>query len=169
MKCEKCGKNNANVKIIKELNNKKEEIMLCERCAKEIEDFIVQAELDDVVNYNLSDILTNLVSYINSDFENEGMKICTICGTTYDELKKDGQVGCINCYTVFGEEIEKVLKVIQGTEDNNSRKYKYLDGYKNNMKLLEEELKVAISYEEYEKAIVIRDLLVGIKLNKEKS
>ena len=169
MKCEKCGKKNANVKIIKELNNKKEEIMLCERCSKEIEDLIVQAELDDMVNYNLSDILTNLVSYINSDFENEGIKMCTICGTTYDEFKKDGQVGCINCYTVFEIEIEKVIKAIQGTIDNNSKKYKYLDGYKDDINLLEEELRSAIAYEEYEKAVVIRDLLIDIKLNREKN
>ena len=168
MKCEKCGKNNPKVKIIKELGTIRQEIMLCERCAKEIEDFIVESELDDIVNYNLSDVLSNLVSYINSDFENEGMKVCTVCRTTYDELKKNGQVGCVNCYTVFEEEIKKVTKNIHGTTENKVSKYKYLLGYKNNRELLEEELKIAVNYEEYETAVIIRDLLLDIKSNGEK-
>jgi len=42
-------------------------------------------------------------------------KICEKCGIRLSDLKRDGIVGCMNCYKIFGEDIKHMVLRKQGT------------------------------------------------------
>lgn len=89
-------------------------------------------------------------------------KVCTVCGSTYDQIVKTQKIGCPECYYTFQEEFLDTLK-----KNNVSGVYKgslpkKLKGYKSTLvNRVEMQLKLeeAIAAEEYEKAALYRDYL----------
>lgn len=164
MKCDKCGKDNAVIKIINEVDGVRKKIMLCKKCSLNIDEFILGKELNkeefcDDIGISLND----LVKYINNDLTFDTVKKCPVCGVSSEVIKERGSIGCEECYKIFEEEIESLVDEIHGIKDNRQSKYKYLFGTKENIQSLEEELKLAIKTEEYEKACILRDLIKDIK------
>lgn len=41
-------------------------------------------------------------------------RVCPRCGTTIEEYRRSGLVGCAQCYTVFREELLKSVSHVQG-------------------------------------------------------
>ena len=106
---------------------------------------------------------------------------CDNCGSTFDDIINTGRVGCKDCYSVFEDRLDPIIKKLQGqnrhvgrigkiidskidskngvenkTEKNESKK---VTDNKEQSKLekLQEDLKVAIKEERYEDAAKIRD------------
>lgn len=42
-------------------------------------------------------------------------KICPKCGTTLEEFRRTGLLGCAICYRAFAEEIMPTLRLVQGS------------------------------------------------------
>lgn len=40
---------------------------------------------------------------------------CEVCGTRLSDIKRDGIVGCLNCYKIFDSEIKQIVMRNQGT------------------------------------------------------
>ena len=139
----------------------------------------------------------NFSSFLGNFFEDEKeflpsfvkpeKTICDKCGMTYDEFINTGKFGCDNCYEIFSEKIDPILKNIQAgnrhvglgivggkskKERVNKEKYQNVgasiaypkeenDIEKRNtntkLKELKQNLKTAIQEERYEDAAKIRD------------
>lgn len=166
MICEKCKKNKATVKIVKIVGDQKIEESLCVNCA-----FGVESKNQNSIkkSFDINKFMGSLLNSadINVDgilhskiVEENNEKKCDLCGTTYDEIKNFGLIGCGKCYKVFKQEIEEKIRSYQGMSQMRKRKkYNFISENEKNIDDLEYELKEAIKYEEYEKAVVIRDCI----------
>ncbi|MDR0978726.1 MAG: UvrB/UvrC motif-containing protein [Lachnospiraceae bacterium] len=173
MKCQNCLKNEANFIYKQNINGVKKEIILCDECREKMGvnkmDFNIPISFSsffgDMLNeYNSSNILT---------FMPEVKEIkCENCNTTYDEFMKTGKFGCANCYNVFENKIDPILKRIHGENTYLGRKSKeneitILKKTKttkakattkvDKLEELKQELKKLIQEENYEQAAIVRD------------
>lgn len=104
MKCEYCGKEEANVQYHENVNGEKRELMLCSNCAKSL---------------NLIDF-PNMLSYFFSSHPKElfaeeyKKEVCNKCSYTFDDYLKQGFFGCPDCYSAFDNRIDSLLNKIHG-------------------------------------------------------
>lgn len=182
MLCDNCGKREANVRYSENINGRKKELNLCEECSKKM----------GITNMNLS-IPIDFSSFFGEfmeDFETpEFMPLlneiktlkCNNCGSTFENIANTGMLGCGNCYEVFEERLDPIIRRIQGANRHVGRVKKIIDSKidkklsnestqkenkpkglekskkESQLEKLQEELKQAIKEERYEDAAKIRD------------
>lgn len=181
MLCDNCGKREANVKYTENINGRRTELNLCEECSEKLG--IGQ------MNFNMPIDFSNFFGSILDDFDttdflpllNEMKSVkCDTCGYTFDDIVNSGKIGCENCYDVFEDRLDNLIKRVQGSnrhvgrigkiidkkiEDKTNLK-NHIENVKNEEKeitqeskieKLKEDLKFAIKEERYEDAAKIRD------------
>jgi len=165
MLCELCKQNEATVYITKIINGNKQEMRICEKCAKENEGINITGDMNFITPFSFQNILSGLMDYINQSQPSETKPIepnCKKCGTTYSEFKKTGVFGCSDCYKYFNLTITPVIKRVQGSNEHIG-KIPLKSGKdlmeRKRLSQLKDDLQKAISTEEYEKAAQIRDLI----------
>ena len=178
MLCQNCGKNEVNFRYTQIINGVKKEMALCDKCAKELG----FESLDFNMPINFSSFLGDFLSVASENsflpsFVKTNTLQCNKCGMTYDEFANSGKLGCANCYDVFSDPLEQVLKKIHGSTSHVGRCEKVTEGDENiteklnknekakskktekedKVEKLESELKQAVKEERYEDAAKIRD------------
>ena len=154
MLCERCKKNEASYHITKIVNHKKIDLNLCGQCAKDIG--VISSPL------SFQNIISEMMGYISQPIEIEKHyePRCRNCGTYYSEFKKEGLLGCSECYKSFKDEIDPVIKRVQGSLKHTGKipasRVKSMPD-KNEVDGLKVMLQKAIENEEYENAAKIRD------------
>jgi protein arginine kinase activator len=164
MLCQHCQKRIANVHFTQIINNNKIEMYLCENCAREKGQMNVGGPL------SISDFLGGLigVGHTNPFTQNPeaDRSVCDKCGMTYEEFQRIGKFGCSNCYELFGDRIQPLLKRLHGNVEHNGKipanVAKEISSSKE-ISSLKELLNKAIQNEEYEKAAEIRDKIKNIE------
>ena len=122
MLCQNCGKNEANVRYTQIVNGVKKEMILCEDCARKlgIGNFKMRMPL------HFSNLLGNLFEDYDEgllpSFIKENSRECDSCGTLYDDFINTGLLGCADCYDMFEDRLDPMLKNIQGNTKNIGRK-----------------------------------------------
>ena len=155
MKCQNCGKNNANVRYTQVINGDKMELFLCDECANEM-------NIGMNFNFGINDVFSSFFD----DFT--GLKTITMpeiikcknCGLSYDEFAKTGMLGCEECYDTFSSRLDGILNRLHGSNRNliNKNANRINENKEiSELDKLKDELKVCIEKEEYEKAAVLRD------------
>lgn len=188
MLCQKCNKNEANVKYTEIINGEKKEMMLCEGCSHEL-------GLDNI-SFNMpidfSSFFGGLLedeAYNNPEFMPLFQSVkelkCDNCNMTYDDFINQGKFGCPDCYDVFSSKIDSLLKRIHGSNEylgrralrstsnkqntsvgvgaNSEPKNEKTTSKDNKIDKLQEDLKKAIADERYEDAAKIRDEINSLK------
>lgn len=187
MLCQNCEKNEANVKYTQIVNGVKKEMILCEECAEKMG--------INSVKFNMPISFSNFLGDFFDDYNEEQLlpsfmkekhNKCTTCGEMYTEFIKTGLLGCPECYDIFEDRLDPVLKNIQGNIKHTGRKplnfesklknigeNKQSHNDKNTSKepkqqnselsKLQEELNKAIKEERYEDAAIIRDKIKNIE------
>ena len=164
MICERCKKNEATVHITKIMNGVKHEVKLCEKCAKETENLNLSfgGDMKLPEAFSFQNILSGLMDYINQSPQGttKNELICKNCGNTYSEFRKNGILGCSECYENFNATLLPVIKRVQGNLEHIGKlPKKSAKGIMEKKRLLQlkEELQRVIVAEEYEKAAELRD------------
>lgn len=185
MLCQNCNKNEANVKYTQIVNGVKKQMILCDKCAKELgldsQYFNMPIDFSSFLGDMFSDYTD---SFIPSILEPKSI-ICNNCNMTYEEFLSKGKFGCEHCYDTFEDKINPLLKKIQvnnkhigrGKQEikedisNYEKTRKQSDNKKNNeeklesnkevntVEFLKERLKKEIEEERYEDAAITRDEL----------
>ena len=168
MLCERCGNHEASVHLTRIINGEKEEMHLCEECARKSS----QMNSDDN-NLSFQSLLSGILNHDfsndeSSDFKNNKSNklICPNCGMSYQEFTKKGVFGCEECYNVFEDKLDELFKRIHG---NIRHKGKYPLSFKQKIKAkteiadLKKEMQFAVEKEDFEKAAEIRDKIHAIK------
>ena len=190
MLCQNCGKNEVNFRYTQIVNGVKKEMTLCEDCARKLGlyndmDFSMPISMSSF----LGDMLGNYEEAFLPSFSSIATSKCNTCGTDYDEFIERGLLGCENCYDVFSNKIDSLLKNIHGSNRHVGRISKFIESnnnlnefnkaekeLKNNKKEkvskieeLKEKLNKAIKEERYEDAAKLRDEIKkeDKKLNKD--
>lgn len=174
MLCENCGQNEATIKFTQIINGKKTEMMLCEECGQKMGISDMNFEMPIDISNFLGDLIMDEESSSFMPLNSNSSKLkCDKCNMTYEEFLNEGKFGCEECYKVFGDKIDSLLKSIQGTEKYIGRKANHnennvIEEVKENNKIeeLQRQLKNAIKEEKYEEAAKIRDEIKGLKGDK---
>lgn len=161
MLCERCKKNEAKVHIIKIINGEKSETLLCEKCAKELTEIPFDNKFIPDNKMTFQNILSGFFETLDKGNKNQKIEVvCKSCGLTYSEFKKNGKLGCSNCYKSFQDLLKSRIKRIQGDTEHIGKIPKRESNeviQRKRINKLKEELQQAIINEEYEEAAVIRD------------
>ena len=183
MLCDNCGKREANVRYSENINGRKKELNLCEECSKKLGigqmDFSIPIDFSSFFGGLMEDFgATEFMPMLN---ELKTLK-CNSCGYTFDDIANTGRLGCKDCYDVFEDRLDPIIKRIQGANHHVGRIGKIVDNKidskinsnhvdetkkeKKEMSKLEElqeKLKEAIKEERYEEAAKIRDEIKKIE------
>ena len=182
MLCQKCNKNEANVKYTEIINGEKKEMMLCENCSHELGldniNFNMPIDFSSFFGGLLEDEAYNTPEFMPL-FQSVKELKCDNCNMTYDEFINQGKFGCPDCYDVFSNKIDSLLKRIHGSNEYLGRralssklnkqntsvggavhsdpKNEATTSKDNKLEKLQHDLKKAIAEERYEDAAKIRD------------
>jgi protein arginine kinase activator len=162
MLCEMCKQNNASVHIVRIINGAKQELNICERCAKESQGFGFDEDIKMDAPFTFQNVISGWMDYMNQSPHNvrHTEAACQHCGMTFAEFRQKGLMGCADCYRQFSSTVMPVIKRVQGnTEHIGKIPLKAGKEIMERKRLLslKEELQKAILAEEYEKAAEIRD------------
>ena len=181
MLCDNCGKREANVRYSENINGVKKELHLCEECSRKL-------GITDRMDFRMPSLdFSNFFGSFLEDFStpefmpllNEVKQIkCDSCNSTFDDIINTGRYGCANCYDVFEDRMDPILKKLQGANRHTGRlgkisdnKLKYEESkenkkqekHENKLEELQAKLKQAIKEERYEDAAKIRDEINKLK------
>lgn len=165
MKCEKCHVNDATVKIVRIINNEKEEIYLCRDCAREGKALSFTNQ-----DFSVSDFLSSFMGFHpqKQSYEKEATdSVCEKCKMTWSEFRKASRLGCDQCYETFREELMPMIRQVHGhTEHQGQVPLPERLQKQQKIKDLKGELQIAIVEEEYEKAAEVRDKIKALEEEK---
>ncbi|RKD26407.1 Protein-arginine kinase activator protein McsA [Caminicella sporogenes DSM 14501] len=159
MLCQNCHEREATVHVTKIINNQKQEIHLCEQCAKKSDDI----NFDFDTTFTINNFLTGLLDSIHSSpFKVDYIKTttCSKCGMSYGKFKQLGRLGCFECYKTFNEKLLPLIKRIHGSETHIGKIPKKAGSrirLKHEIMSLKKQLQMAVEKEEFEKAAKLRD------------
>lgn len=177
MLCDNCGKREANVRYSENINGRKKELNLCEECSKKLGigqiDFNMPIDFSSFFEGFMDDFgAPEFMPILN---EIKTLK-CDSCGYTFDQIANTGRLGCKDCYDVFEDRLDPIIKRIQGANRHVGRIGKIIDEkidskvepkeqnkkqkektQVSEIEKLQEKLKIAIKEERYEEAAKIRD------------
>lgn len=171
MLCQNCGKNEANFKYTQIINGVKKELTLCSECARKLG----VDSIDIPINFTsfLGDFFNDYAeSSLLPSFSTNDVK-CKTCNMTYNDFINTGMFGCSDCYDVFSNPIDSLLKNLHGTSKHIGRgvknakvtqieKTNKVEPIKNEKDELQKQLDKAIKEERYEDAAKLRDKIKEI-------
>ena len=166
MLCDVCKQAEAKVHLTQIVEGVTKKIDLCEACSK-------AKGVDDPTGFSLADLLLGLGAAQESAptaavAEETSQVVCPQCGFSHADFKKSGRLGCAECYHVFAEGLESLLKTMhKGIRHVGKvpRAQKQKVDHSAQLKALHAKLDKAIADENFEEAAVLRD---EIKLAKHK-
>ncbi|SFM02823.1 UvrB/UvrC motif-containing protein [Halanaerobium salsuginis] len=179
MLCDNCHQNEAAVHLTRIINGKKEEIHLCEECAKDNaklntdqNDLSVQSLLAGILNNNFGFDQTKFYQQntLEDRQSSSEFEVCPGCGLSYQEFASKGLFGCSQCFNTFSERLDNLFKRIHGNVRHSGKKVHYLKQQEatvieiNDLKAAMEK---AVAVENFEKAAELRDKIHALQKNME--
>lgn len=157
MLCNECGKNQATVHSVQILNGVRKESHLCAECAAK------HADISSLGAFNVSDFFKGFLDMGTPNYVVEG---CRNCGTTLADFKRDGRLGCSECYNQFRRNIIPVLRQVHGNVTHAGDVPREADEQTQRRRELEKlrgELQKAVEGEDFERAAQLRDQINALK------
>ncbi len=158
MKCEHCDQT-ATVHVTRVAQGKVHKVHLCEACAQKMG--MGPSPSSTGSGPTVADALLGggMSGSVSSPHR---VRRCPGCGLTLRGLQKEGRLGCAQCYDVFGEELDRILRSIHDAVEHRGRTPG--EGVKRQdlgrkMDVLQSRLTRAIEAEAFEDAAKIRDEL----------
>lgn len=170
MKCEKCGKNEANVYYKETINGVTKEMHLCNDCAeKENIGAAFETSFPSMEQF-WSDPFHSFLGGGFGSLWNDMLptpkalnavgteRACPTCGMTERQLRQTGRVGCPDCYKTFSDMLNPYMQKIHGADRHiGTSPIERQRQEKNPVEALQAQLKQAIAEENYEQAAKLRD------------
>ncbi len=162
MLCDICKQNVATVHLTQMVEGKTKKVDLCESCSK-------AKGVDDPTGFSLADLLLGLGAaqeMEQASVSAGGDLKCPHCGFTQADFKKTGRLGCAECYTTFAEGLEGLLRTMhKGTKHVGKapQVLKQSQDLADKLKTLQKKLDKAISEEDFEAAVHLRDDINEVK------
>ncbi len=145
---------------------------LCESCAAGYSEFAGVPQ-QDKRHVSVDDFLRGIFNSANN-VPTEGNRgtnaagelVCPRCGMSYQDFSQTGKIGCAACYATFRQQLEPILRRIHGSSVHRGKIPHRSGGtleLKQNISLLQQQLKACVEQEEYEKAAELRDKIRAMK------
>ena len=160
MLCSICNEAEATVHLTQIVGDKMQKVDLCEACSK-------KKGVNDPTGFSLADLLLGLGAAQEVEQASGGPDVkCPTCGFTQADFKKSGRLGCPECYEVFAEGLEGLLKTMHKATRHIGKVPQVLKAsrdLKDRLKLLQKKLDKAVADENFELAAQLRDELKQFK------
>lgn len=165
MLCQHCQKNEATTHVKTMINGDYAEYRLCPECAREL-------GYDSMFPDFTADFGGLLGSFLSAALPaRSGATHCKLCGSTMNDIKKTGKVGCADCYDAFFSELMPTIRSIHGNTEHIGKRpvieYETVeDEPKESGESLDDlkaQLKQAIEDENFERAAELRDKIKGME------
>lgn len=145
----------ATVHLTQIVNGKKTERHLCAQCAHRHEnEFLLEPQ------FSIHNLLAGLLEGWQPPAGAAQDLRCSRCGLRYREFARTGLLGCSQCYEEFKDQLEPVLRRIQG-QVRHTGKVPACAGPQvhlgRRLEQLRTRLREAVAREEYEQAAKLRD------------
>ncbi|MEG2348662.1 MAG: UvrB/UvrC motif-containing protein [Clostridia bacterium] len=160
MKCQSCGKKEATVKYMENINGNKQELHFCYDCAKKL-GFV-----------NFSNIFSPIFVTI-PDYEQSKKLECKNCGYSFDDYAKTGLFGCPECYSTFEDRLDELFLKLHGKNRHVKTDSKKIDNVVNKqikkesnedkIERLKQKIEELVKNENYEEAAIVRDEIKKIE------
>jgi protein arginine kinase activator len=162
MECQICKQKEARVHLTQIVDNEVKKVDLCESCAKE-------KGVNDPTGFSLADLLLGLGASQKMEEASEAVgseRACPQCGYTQADFKKSGRLGCAECYEVFSDGLDSVLKTMHKDIRHRGKmppEVRKATDAAARLKRLDRDLKAAIEREDFETAARLRDEIKAAK------
>ena len=170
MLCQNCGKNEVNVRYTQIINGVKNELRVCEKCAKKLGigsfEFNMPMHFSNFFGDFFNDYSMNLLPSFVKEINNQ----CGTYGKMYNDFERTGFFEFPDYCNEFDTKIDSMLKKIhknnKSIEDKsienkitkeNKDEVNKKESKENKLEKLKKELELAIKDERYEDAAKIRD------------
>lgn len=154
-KCDICGERDAELKVRKlDESGKPADLEVCTECARE--QGLVQT---GKVKMSVAEEFDQARRGVGEEDE---QLVCAGCGMTFAEFKRLGRLGCSECYASFQEQLEPLIRRVQGAARHVGRAAgsgRTEARAKMTARRLRTQLDEAIRDEDYERAADLRDRL----------
>lgn len=161
MLCQHCQKNEATTHVKTMINGEYAEYRLCPDCAHEL-------GYDAMFPDFTADFGGLLGSFLSAALPaRSGATHCKLCGSTMNDIKKSGKVGCAECYDTFFSELMPTIRSVHGNTEHIGKRpvieYETVEDDKpaeqpgESLDDLKAQLKQAIEDENFERAAQLRD------------
>lgn len=172
MLCQNCNKNEATTHIKQIVNGEMTESHLCAECANHLG----YNDMFSDFNLNFNGLLGGLFGDMTAPLGIGNVKRCPKCGCSFNDIVREGRVGCAECYRTFYDrlapsiqrihgKIKHTGKVGAGTESANHEKIETAEEKIGKLRL---SMDSAVKAQNFEEAAKIRDeikVLEGGSLN----
>ena len=139
-------------------DNKKQNLDLCDECAK-------AKGIDNPTAFMIADadVMLGLGAAQEIEQAAGGVELkCPRCGFTQADFKKSGRLGCPDCYQTFAEGLSGLLKTMHKATQHTGKAPESLRQSReisDRLKTLQKKLSRAIELEDFEQAAILRDEL----------
>lgn len=168
MKCQDCEDRDSTVKVTQIVNNEKVVLNLCKECAAKRG---FHSPLDNTP-FPLANFLSGMMTKESSGKDAKSMTVpdltCSNCGLTFSEFSRLGRFGCGQCYKTFRDRLQPLLRKIHGSSLHRGKLPPMLSEEATvirEQERLQEELRLAIESEDFERAADLRDKLKSLSEN----
>ena len=164
--CENCGEREAVIHLTQIVDNSVTTMHLCEPCAAEKGVETGSA----VAKFPLGDFLASLGKGGGTGTEppEAGLDVpCSACGATMRDFRQSGRLGCAVCYENFDGHLRDLLRRLHGSTRHEGEAYRpgvrgaapatHPPRHQKGLEELREELRRAVSAENFELAAELRD------------
>lgn len=159
MVCDLCGKHEASIFVQQIIDGKAKELYICGHCAKKYNLYAdekkMQVSLNAVFN-NLSSRLHNK----ETDPADKRPLLCPACGTSLQQIKTEGAIGCPLCFFYFRDSVLERMRSANGEIFYLGKLPEKLETFSEctmPLQQLKHELEKAVECEDYELAAYFRD------------
>jgi protein arginine kinase activator len=156
MLCQKCHKNTATVRYAEVVDGKVADLHLCADCLSDHQD---QADR----GFELSGLPSAAVMATRAIIERDpgaDREMCRFCETSLATVLTTGKVGCIECYSSFGEKLAAILEGLHGSAKHRGKLPQVDDArerVRGDLQTKRSLLRSALNTENYEDAASLRD------------
>ena len=175
MTCDECGVNPAQIRIVSIVNGEKMDRNLCRDCMMKMQGKIPGLDIEKVLK-DLNEKIAAQSKEKEAEQAQESAIVypdeepldlfCPDCGTTYNDFRRTGRVGCVACYQVFKDPLTRLLTRVTGRSCHVGQGPQEPTGRISiTMQLdrLKQELSEAIASEDYEKCAALRDQIHALR------
>ncbi len=173
MLCQNCGRNEATTHIKRVINGATSENHLCAECAANLG----YGDMFSGLGFSFSELLGGFLGEgvpALTAMPQETLR-CKKCGNSWQDIVREGRLGCSDCYRTFFDKLQPSLQRIHGKIRHSGKVSSggFIEAETETVKTpeqekadkrtaLEAEMKKAVEEQDFEQAAVIRDQIKAL-------
>lgn len=163
MLCQNCGKNEATTHIKQIINGDMAESHLCAECANHLG----YTDIFPGFGLNLSEFFGGFLGDMMPGLAQGGSaQRCKKCGCSFDDIVREGKLGCADCYRTFYDKLLPSFQRIHGKVHHSGKAAAakpVQESVESKIERLRGEMNGAVSKQDFELAAKLRDEIKALE------